>query len=147
MRANLARLRDFLRRGVVLSRDRVQEIVDDAVERGHITRREGTDLAQQLISSGRQQTQDALADVEQLLGRGRRASAVAGDAVLQQVDRGRRAAGIGTFPILRYDDLSASQISGRLSGLTPAQLRKVRDHERRNQQRKTILDAIEKRLK
>jgi hypothetical protein len=137
----------MLRRGVVLSRDRVQEVLDDAVGRGHITRRESSELMQALLSSGRQQTQDVLADVEQLLGRGRSASAAAGDAVLKQVDRGRRAAGIGSFPILRYEDLNATQISRRLTGLTAAQLRKIRDHERRNQQRKTILDAIERRLK
>jgi hypothetical protein len=147
LRANLAVLRDLLRRGVVLTSERVQESLDDAVSRGRITRDDATELAQSLLNAGRQQTQDILADVEQLLGRGRSVSAAAGDRVLQHVDRGRRAAGIGSFPILRYDDLSASQISDRLGGLTPAQLRKIRDHERRNQQRKTILAAIERRLK
>ncbi|HEU4979226.1 MAG TPA: hypothetical protein VFT42_10055 [Solirubrobacteraceae bacterium] len=136
-------MRDLL----VLSRGRVQEIMEEAIEGGHFTRREGTTLARALIAAGLQQTQDVLADVEQLLGRGQSVAAAAGDVVLQQGDRVRRTAGIGSFPILRYDDLSSSQIAGRLKGLTAAQLRKVRDHERRNQQRKTILEAIERRLK
>jgi hypothetical protein len=51
-----------------------------------------------------------------------------------------------TFPILRYDDLTADQVVIRLSGLTPAELRKVRDHERRNANRKTVLNSIESKL-
>ena len=50
------------------------------------------------------------------------------------------------FPILEYDELNVAQIQTRLSDLTPAQLRKVRDHEKRNANRKTILNAIEKKL-
>ena len=34
----------------------------------------------------------------------------------------------------------------RLGGLTPAELRKVRDYERRNANRKTVLAAIEAKL-
>ncbi len=66
---------------------------------------------------------------------------------LAQVDKARRGAGVGpNFPITGYDDLNATQIQGRLKDLTPAQLRKVRDHEKRNAGRKTILNAIESKL-
>jgi hypothetical protein len=69
------------------------------------------------------------------------------DRVLREVDRARRATGLGSpFPIIAYDGLSATQVSVRLDDLTAAQLRKVRDYERRNQNRKSVLDAIERRL-
>jgi hypothetical protein len=56
-------------------------------------------------------------------------------------------AGFGpSFPIPGYDDLTVAQVESRLDGLTPAQLRKVGDHERRNANRKTGLRAIESRL-
>ena len=58
----------------------------------------------------------------------------------------RRATGTGSFPISNYDDLTAAQVTERLSDLTPAQLRKVRDYERRNANRKSVLGAIEKAL-
>jgi len=59
----------------------------------------------------------------------------------------RRTAGVGpSFPITGYDDVNASQIVGRLRDLSPAQLRKVRDRERRGAGRKTIFKAIESRL-
>jgi hypothetical protein len=58
-----------------------------------------------------------------------------------------RATGFGpSFPISGYDDLNASEVESRLDDLTPAQLRKVRDHERRNAKRKTVLRAIESKL-
>ena len=66
---------------------------------------------------------------------------------LAQVDRARRTAGVGpNFPITAYDDLTADQVTSRLGTLTPAELRKVRDHERRNANRKTVLNAIESKL-
>ena len=59
----------------------------------------------------------------------------------------RRAAGVGpSFPILGYDDLTAAQVQSRLDGLSPAELRKVRDYEKRNANRKSVLDAVETKL-
>ena len=142
--ARLNHLRDSLTKGVMLTGDRIQEVVDDAVKRGRMTRSDAEDLVQRLISLGRKQTEDVLSDIEQLLGRG---ASSGGDRVLRHVDKARRAVGIGTFPILNYDDLTAGQVSDRLSDLTPAQLRKVRDHEKRNANRKSVLQAIERKLK
>ena len=51
-----------------------------------------------------------------------------------------------SFPITAYDDLTAAQLQSRLDGLTPAELRKVRDYERRNANRKSVLDAVEAKL-
>ena len=53
----------------------------------------------------------------------------------------------GTALAIRaYDDLTAAQVSGKLAGLTPAELRKIRDYERRNANRKSVLAAVEKAL-
>jgi polyhydroxyalkanoate synthesis regulator phasin len=136
---------------VMLTRDRIEETVDEAVSRGSMTRDAAQDLIAGLVERGRRQTSDVLSDLEQLLGRGRSDVASrardAGDTVLAQADRARRVAGVGpSFPVLGYDDLTASQIQGRLDTLTPAELRKVRDYERRNANRKSVLDAIESKL-
>jgi hypothetical protein len=141
--ANLAALRERLVSSLTLTSDRLQEAVDDAVRRGRMTRKDAEELLSTLVAAGRAQTEALLADVEQLLGRGR------GDAVLRTVDRARRAVGAGvggSFPILGYDDLNATQVAKRLADLTPAQLRKVRDHERRHGARKSVLSAIERKL-
>ena len=125
---------------VLLTRERLQEVVDDAVARGRMTRSDATELVTQILTLGRRTTEDVLGDIEQLLGG-------PADRVRREVDRARRATGIGaSFPISGYDELTAAQVQSRLEDLTPAQLRKVRDYERRNANRKTVLAAIESKL-
>jgi hypothetical protein len=121
---------------LVLTRDRVQEVFDDAVARGRMTRDDANSMISALFERGRGLTGDVIGDIEQLLGRSR-----------EQLDKARRATGIGSqFPISGYDDLSVAQVREKLDGLTPAELRKVRDYERRNANRKTVLQAIESKL-
>ena len=147
VRANLTALRDTLRKGVVLTAEGVKATLDDAVKRGRITRKDATELSQSLLSAGRSQAEGFRSDLEQLLGHGRSRAALSSDRVLQEVDRARRRVGVGpSFPITLYDELNASQIVSRLKDLTPAQLRKVRDHEKRHDNRKSVLTAIEKQL-
>jgi polyhydroxyalkanoate synthesis regulator phasin len=161
---------------VMLSRQRIEDALDEVVKRGRMTRDDATQLGQALFTLGRQQTDDVMKDLEQLLGRGRSnleqrtgnvrsrsveaargarrsvgraadAARTAADPLLVQADRARRVAGVGpSFPVSNYDDLTAAQINSRLDTLTPAELRKVRDYERRRGNRKSVLDAIEGKL-
>jgi len=162
---------------VMLSRQRIEDALEEVVKRGRMTRDDATQLGQALYTVGRQQTDDVMKDLEQLLGRGRTrlesrtgdvrdrsieaargarrsagraadAARTAADPLLAQADRARRVAGVGpAFPITGYDDLTAAQISSRLDTLTPAELRKVRDYERRRGNRKSVLEAIEAKLR
>jgi polyhydroxyalkanoate synthesis regulator phasin len=161
---------------VMLSRSRIEEALEEVVKRGRMTRDDATQLGQALLTLGRQQTDDVMKDLEQLLGRGRTrleartgnvrgrsvdaargarrsvgqaadAARKAADPLLIQADRARRVAGVGaSFPVSNYDDLTAAQISTRLDTLTPAELRKVRDYERRRGNRKSVLETIEAKL-
>jgi hypothetical protein len=109
-----------------------------------MTRQDASDLTSELLSRGRRQTDDLLAELESLLGR---ALGKPADRVVREVDRARRVAGIGpSFPIIGYDDLTAAQVQDRLGELSPPELRKVRDYERRNANRKSVLGAIEQKL-
>jgi len=143
---------------VLITRDRIQDVADDAVARGRMTRDDATELVGELMRRGKRTTEDIVADVEQLLGRSRegledartktrKAGSASADRVLREVDRARRATGLGAaFPISNYDDLTAAQVTSRLGDLTPAELRKVRDYERRNANRKSVLSAVEGKL-
>jgi predicted carbohydrate-binding protein with CBM5 and CBM33 domain len=53
----------------------------------------------------------------------------------------------GGFPNTRYDELSVEEISGRLDALTDAQIKQVRDHERRNKNRKSLMEQFDRKLK
>lgn len=140
---------------VILSREGIQQTLDEAVKRGDITRSDAGELAVLLVQRGRQQTDELLADLERLLGRGRQQldATIRGrrdesvDRLRRGADRARRTVGVGpTFPILGYEDLNAGQVQQRLRSLGPADLRTVRTYERRHANRKTVLAAIEKRL-
>jgi hypothetical protein len=134
-RSTLAALRDLL----LLPSDRVRETLDDAVRRGRITRADAEELVDRFVELGRQQSDDVLARIEALIpGGGTVGRAVRG------LDRRSRAGG---FPIDGYDDLTAAQITGKLDGLSPAELREVFEYERKNANRKSVLAAVEKRLR
>jgi polyhydroxyalkanoate synthesis regulator phasin len=139
VREQLARFLDP-REVVVLTRERMQEAVDDAVERGRLTRHDATALVTALFERGRTQTDDLIAQIEDLVtGTPTR--------IAREVDRARRAAGIGSnFPVSGYDDLTAAQVGERLTDLSAPELRKVRDYERRNANRKSVLQNIERKL-
>jgi hypothetical protein len=109
---------DPVREMLVLTRERVQDVLDDAVRRGRMTRDDAAELLAELVRRGREGVASA-----------------------------RRVTGIGTsFPIAGYDDMTAVEITERLEGLDAPALRTVRDHERRNANRKTVLVAIERKL-
>src|ERR687893_2809705 len=81
---------------LVITRERIQEVLDDAVERGRMTRDDATELFAELMRRGR--------------------GGIVGTA--------RRATGLGpAFPISGYEDLTAAQGAERLGGPRAAQPR------------------------
>src|SRR3954470_3773371 len=59
--------------------------------------------------------------------------------LLAELLRGRRAEEQDTLPIGGYDDLTAAEIVTRVKGLDADDARRVRDYEKRNANRKTVL--------
>jgi polyhydroxyalkanoate synthesis regulator phasin len=141
---------------VVLTRDRIQEVLDDAAARGRVTRSDANELVTELVNRGRQQTDQLLSDVERVFGKGRQQVGAATqrarrseslELLLRSADKARRSVGAGqSFPILGYDELTAAQVQARLEGLSPAELRRLRDYERRHANRKSVLAALDKQL-
>jgi polyhydroxyalkanoate synthesis regulator phasin len=108
---------------MVITRERLQDTLDDAVRRGRMTRDDAADLLAEIV---------------------RRAVSAPTDRVKREV---RRVTGTADgFPIDDYDDLTAAQIVSRIDGLNSGDLRRVRDYERRNANRKTVLAALDSRL-
>ena len=133
-------VRDQLRRVVnpldivVLTRARLQEAVDEAVERGRITRGDAADLVADLLARGRGQADDLIGELEQLVAR-------------VPLEAARRVTGLDPeFPITGYDDLTAAEVVRELDGMAPADLRKVRQYERANANRKSVLAAVDRKL-
>jgi polyhydroxyalkanoate synthesis regulator phasin len=127
---------------VMLTRERIEDALNDAVSRGRVTADDAQDLVASLIERGRRQTTDVLGELEELVSH-------KADRARAKTDKARRATGMGAaaFPISGYEDLTAAQVQTRLDGLAAADLRRVRDHEKRHANRKTVLRAIDQRLK
>ncbi len=148
---SVAEFRDALRKNllepggmVLVTRERIEEALEGAVKEGQLSAKQARGIATDLVKRGRKETNDVLKDLEGLLARGRKAAS----PVLARADRARRAAGVGaSFPITGYDELTVAEVKRRLGSLTPAELRKVRDYERRHGKRKGVLNAIESKLR
>ena len=53
----------------------------------------------------------------------------------------------GAFPIPNYNELNVEEVKGMLDGLTAAQLREVREYEKRNKNRETLIVELDRKLK
>jgi polyhydroxyalkanoate synthesis regulator phasin len=142
---------------VMISRDRIQQTLDEAAERGRMTRGDADEVVVQLLQRGRQQTDELLSDFERLMSRGRTGLDSARrrarqsepvDQLVRVAGRARSSVGAGTsFPISGYDEMTASQVNKRLAGLSPPELRRVREYEARHANRKSVLEAIDRALR
>jgi polyhydroxyalkanoate synthesis regulator phasin len=136
---------------VMLTRERIQETLEEAVARGRVTRSDANELAGELLRRGRVQTEELLGEVQRLLESGRDRLESGGTPLGESLtllartaERARRGVAGDGLPIADYDHLTARQVQAELSGLTAAQLTAVRDYERRHANRKTVLDAIDR---
>jgi hypothetical protein len=68
----IAQLRESLEHSVTLSRERIQEVVDDAVKRGRMTHGDAEKMIGELLKKGRKQTDALLSELEGLLRQARR---------------------------------------------------------------------------
>ncbi len=137
---------------VMLTREHIQEALDDAAARGRVTRKDANDLVSELVRRGRGGGTDLVKEIESLLSKAGSATKRARgsdsvDRIVRGADRARRAAGVGpSFPILGYDDLNAAQVQSRIKDLKKPELRKVLTYERKNANRKSVVGALEKSL-
>ena len=51
------------------------------------------------------------------------------------------------FPIASYDELNVEEIGDRLDGMTAAEIRTVREYEKRNKNRETLIEQFDRKLK
>jgi polyhydroxyalkanoate synthesis regulator phasin len=138
---------------VLLTRRHIEEVVEDAVARGRMTRDDAQQMVQSLLQRGAKQTDDFVADVERMLGRNRGLEQRVADDSAQKAGaarptrRQRNRRSPTAAPIPGYDELSAAKVQEKVGGLSAAQLRNLRTYERRHANRKTVLDAIERKLR
>ena len=74
------------------------------------------------------------------------------EEVLRQTEKATKeaelkAAVLGALKTANYDELSVAEISRRLDGLSAEQLRKIREYEKRNKNRETLIEQIDRKIR
>lgn len=126
--------------GQALARESVEayiEFLDAAFSRY----RTGTERAAGSVQEGAMATGRTADDV---VGAATSATSRTVDATTESAERMAETA---TFPIAGYDEMNVEEVSKRLDALTDEQVRRLRDYERSNQNRKTLMERFESRLR
>lgn len=169
---NLRALQGALEHSVTIQRARLQEIMDDLVARGTLTSAEAESVVSRLLASSRDYSAALLSVLDSVMTEARKAvgsgvaAGVAGVApavatagklagtVMQAPRRAGRSAKAEprptatrpADPIDGYDALTVAEIRPQLSGLTAADLKRVRDQEVSGKNRKSLLAEIDRLL-
>jgi hypothetical protein len=99
--------------------------------------RKGLEATEQVARQGLRVAEEATEQTEEVLRQTERATK---EAEL-------KAAVLGALKTANYDELSVAEISKRLDGLSTEQLRKVREYEKKNKNRETLIEQIDRKIK
>ena len=111
----------------------LQQTAQQWVEQAQQQRQTFQQQAQQQQQAFQQMTQEVLNSYAQLF-----------NIPLSYATKGLQDTG---FPIPNYDELNADEIVSRTSGLSPEELRVVRDYEERTKNRDTVLEQLDRRIR
>jgi hypothetical protein len=112
-------------------------------------------LVQEGIRTFQRATQQGLEATEQVTRQGLRVAEEATEQteeVLRQTEKVTREAELrtavlGALQTTDYDELTVAEISERLDGLTTEELKKVREFEKRNKDRETLIEQIDRKIR
>ena len=160
--ANMDKANKAAERLAETTRDSFGTVVDHAVGLQERNVRFAQGLVEDSIRELRQQAESNRALTQELVDRTERQRDALQTLVEESVDaymdlayaplsyyrQGLRLveSGVG-FPIAGYDELNVAEISERLDGLTAAQVREVREYEKRNKNRDTLIEQLDRKLK
>ena len=116
--------------------EQATQVTEQTVEVAERVAEQATQVTQQVAKQGLQAT-------EQSTRQGLRLAEEATEQteqVVKQVDPNH-------LPVEGYDELNVSEISGKLDGLSVEELEKVKNYERRNKNRETLIGQIERKIK
>ena len=107
------------------------------------------------VRTTQQAARQGLEATEQVAGQGLRVAQEATehtDEVLRQAEKATkkeelRSAVFGALKTADYEELTVDEISGRLEGLTTEELGKVREFEKKNKNRETLIEQIDRKIR
>jgi polyhydroxyalkanoate synthesis regulator phasin len=165
---HLRALYGALEHSLTIQRARLQQVIDEFVGDGSLSRADADRLVERLLGASRDYSQallhavqEAATDAQRRVGGGletgiaqvkatadKLADAARKAPRLVAVPSGRQESGAqaSRFPIARYAELTVAQIRPLLGQLDPAELRRVRATEAADKARKGVLREIDRLL-
>ncbi len=129
-----------------LDTNRIRKAYEGLVDRGQ-TR---VDDAQKILKTRtrgiRRQAKDTAGDVRSTTRKATKRASTAATNIAPKLPRVAAPKNASELPIQSYNSLTASEIVSRLKGLTQTDLAKIYKFEAANENRQTILDAIDSKL-
>jgi hypothetical protein len=110
---------------------------------------------QQGLEATQQVAQQGLQATEQVAKQGLRVAEEATEQtaeVLRQAEKATKQAELevavfGALKTANYDELTVDEISERLEGLSSDELKKVREYEKQNKDRETLIEQIDRKIR
>jgi hypothetical protein len=99
--------------------------------------RQGLEATEQVARQGLRVAEEATEQTEEILRHTEKATK---EAEL-------KAAVLSALKTTDYEELSVAEISGRLEGLSTEQLKKVRKYEKKNKNRETLIEQIDRKIR
>jgi hypothetical protein len=129
-----------------LTPDKLRGVFDDLVGRGQGRTQDLSRAVRRRASKAEEATEKAAANVQRQVTKTVRKGSAAAAPATPKLPRVAAPKTAGELPIASYNSLTASEILTELRGLTQTELAKVYKFEKANEDRATILDAIDSKL-
>ena len=126
--------------------DKVRGLFDDLVGRGQERTQDLTRVVRRRATKAEEATEKAAAGVQKQVKKTVKKGTAAAAPTAPKLPRVAVPKTAGELPIASYNSLTASEILTELRGLTQTELAKVYKFEKANEDRATILDAIDVKL-
>ena len=129
-----------------LTSARVRKLVDELVDRGEERTQAVTKVVRRRTNKAEDTAEKAVAKTTKQVRKTVKKASAASAPATAKLPRVAAPKSASELPIASYNSLTASEILTELKGLTQTQLAKVYKFEKANENRATILEAIDSRL-
>jgi hypothetical protein len=115
----------------------LRQTTEQGLKTSQLVVEQGAEATEQIARQGLRVAEEATEQTDKVL---RKTEKVAREAKL-------RSAVFGALKTADYDGLSVEEISKRLDGLSADELKKVRQYEKRNKNRETLIERIDRKIR
>lgn len=140
---------EYLRNQAEHNQQVAEEMAKSARAQQESLRKLGEDwmgVYEEMLSETRSYAEEGMQNAQQATRQGLQAVQNTAEQT-EQAARQAASQASGGFPIANYDDLSVNEATQRLDGLTNEQLQKVRNYEKQNKNRNSLVEEIDRKTK